>query len=234
MDSDNKYTKMQQKQYDDHASHWSLTDKDHVVGSFNEHNSWPDYDEFLFKSLDTTDKVALDFGCGPGRNIVKFANRFKQIDGIDISSVNLDKAKIWFEHNNLQMTPNLFKNNGVDLSVLADNSYEIIFSTICIQHIRVHEIRYSLFKEFLRVLKPGGAICIQMGFGPGHPRTVGYYDNNYEAEGTNSLCDTRIDNVDEIQSDLEKIGFSNFLFNIRPRGPGDGHNNWIFFQAFKP
>jgi SAM-dependent methyltransferase len=234
MDLNNKYTKMQQSQYDEHASSWTPEDRDHVVGAFDQHNKWKDYDDFLFKNIDTKDKVALDFGCGPGRNIVKFANSFKQIDGTDISDINLSNAKKWCVYNNLTITPTLYKSNGIDISNILSDNYDIIFSTICMQHICVNEIRFNLFKEFFRVLKSGGAICKQMGFGDGHPRTVGYYENNYDAIGTNSLCDTRVNDPNELKSDLEKIGFINFEYDIRPVGPGDGHNNWIFFRAFKP
>lgn len=233
MDPNNKYTKMQQSQYDNEAVHWNITNKDAVVGSFDKHNLWQDYDNFLFKGIETTDKTALDFGCGPGRNIVKFANRFSQIDGADISDVNLEKARVWFAENKLEKVPVLFKNNGIDLGGISSNIYDVVFSTICLQHICVHDIRFSLMKEFHRVLKNDGVICIQMGLGTGHPRTVGYYDNYYDAQHTNSGYDTRVDSPDELRDDLKKIGFTNFEYDIRPVGPGDAHENWIFFRAIK-
>lgn len=224
---------MQKAQYDREASKWSLTDMGWVVGSFGEHNNWKDYDIYLFKDRITEGKIALDFGCGPGRNIVKFANRFSQIDGVDISQNNLSNVGVWCKANNLEMKPNLFHNNGKDLScITTDNYYDIIFSTIAIQHICVYDIRFAIFKDFYRLLKLGGSICIQMGFGK-RENSVGYYDNFIDAAGTNGACDTRIDDVNQIKNDLEKIGFNNFDFDIRPTGPGDGHENWIFFRADK-
>lgn len=232
MQPNNKYSQMQQNQYDAEASIWTPENRDPVVGSFDAHNDWADYDVFLFKNIITTDKIALDFGCGPGRNIVKFANRFQRIDGADISDLNLRNASIWCKINNTPV-PNLFKNNGSDLGLVPSDTYDIVFSTICLQHICVHDIRISLMKEFHRVLKPGGSLCLQMGFGNNHPKTVSYFDNNYDAEFTNSGCDTRIDSPDEPKSDLEKIGFHSFDYDIRPVGPGDHHSNWIFFRAIK-
>lgn len=232
MDSNNKYSQMQQKQYDHEASVWTPDYRDPVVGSFDKHNVWEDYDNFLFKDIPTNGKIALDFGCGPGRNIVKFANRFNRIDGADISGINLKNAALWCQHNNLPI-PIFYQNNGTDLSLVLDNTYDIVFSTICLQHICVHDIRFNLMKEFHRALKPGGAICLQMGFGVGHPITVGYFDNHYDATITNSGCDTRVDSPDELKSDLDKIGFRNFEYDIRPVGPGDAHGGWIFFRAFK-
>ena len=87
------YLKMQNDYYDEYASKWSLSFRDPVVGSYDAHNDWSDYDEYLFKDFDTTGMIALDYGCGPGRNLVKFNSRFERIDGVDISDVNLEKAK---------------------------------------------------------------------------------------------------------------------------------------------
>ena len=91
----NVYTKMQYNHYENEAKTWNINNLNPVVGSFNEHNNWNDY-EFLFNDIENLEeKYVLDFGCGPGRNLVKYNNKFKKIDGVDISQVNLDNAKIW-------------------------------------------------------------------------------------------------------------------------------------------
>lgn len=51
MDDKNKYTVMQQSQYERHANEWSLQNRDPVVGLFDQHNAWKDYDDFLFKGV---------------------------------------------------------------------------------------------------------------------------------------------------------------------------------------
>ena len=231
---DNKYTTMQKTQYEDLASKWTLEDRDHVVGSFDKHNAWPDYDEFLFKDVegDKSLMTLLDFGCGPGRNLVKYNSWFKQVDGVDISEQNIVNAKKWLEFNECKLG-NLYVNNGMDLSVIKNDSYDIIMSTICFQHICVYDIRKNYLKEFYKVLKPGGKLTMQMGFGTNHPRTVDYYENFYDAEGTNSMCDTRVESHEQLKKDLTDIGFKNFKYYIRPVGPCDGHTNWIFFNAEK-
>jgi SAM-dependent methyltransferase len=227
----NKYTLMQQQQYDSDAANWSIDNRDPVVGSFDAHNNHKDYD-LLFEGLETKDKLALDFGCGPGRNIVKFNGLFKQIDGVDISEKNLENANLWLKHNNIDTPCDLFKCNGVDLNIVY-KTYDVIFSTICMQHICVHEIRLNYFKEFYRLLNKDGIISIQMGYGNAHPRTVDYFANHYDALATNSGCDTRIERVEDLENDLVSIGFKNFSYQIRPVGPGDAHSNWIFFRAQK-
>lgn len=234
LNSDNQYTVMQKKQYDVEAERWNLSNLDHVVGSFNEHNNWNDY-EFLFKDFENLEsKKVLDFACGPGRNLVKFSSKFKEIDGIDICEKNLQNALLWINHNNCNPKKHkLILCNGIDLNAIEDNMYDIVMSTIAMQHICVYDIRFNYLKEFYRVLKPGGQITIQMGYGSPSPHTVDYYRNHYEALHTNRGCDTEIADHKQVEKDLLSIGFKNFKYYIRPVGPGDTHPNWIFFNAEK-
>lgn len=228
------YLNMQNSYYDEYAAKWSLDFRDPVVGSYDAHNNWSDYDEFLFKDFDTNGLVALEYGCGPGRNIVKFSNRFLRIDGIDISNVNIEKAKLNVKANGIK-EPNLYVTTGDNLSAIADGVYDVVFAVICFQHICVHEIRFNILKDIHRVLKPGGKLCFQMGYGgKGEIPTAGYYDNNYDAGSTNGHSDVSIQDEQTIFDDLVgKIGFSNYKSDIRPTGPGDNHKNWIWIQVEK-
>ena len=85
-----QYLAMQFKHYEGEANRWSLENRNPVVGGYDKHNNWSDYDEFLFKNFDTKNLVALDYGTGPGRNIIKFNHRFKRIDGVDIGKKNIE------------------------------------------------------------------------------------------------------------------------------------------------
>jgi ubiquinone/menaquinone biosynthesis C-methylase UbiE len=229
---DNKYTAMQLNSYNNEALTWSEDSPDAVVGSFHAHNNWPDY-ELLFKGItDTAKKRILDFACGPGRNIVKYKDRFEQIDGVDISPVNIEKAQCYLASRNITNSV-LYTCNGVDLSVIDSEIYDIVMSTIALQHICVYEIRKNIFKDIYRVLKTGGIFTAQMGFGSPSPSTVNYYDNYYEAPGTNRACDVCIETPDQLKKDLIEIGFSKFKYTITQTGPGDTHPNWIFFNSIK-
>ncbi len=228
---DNAYTQMQKNTYARLSKLWSLTHRDPVVGTFDAHNNHADY-EFLFSGIDTQQKVALDFGCGPGRNIVQYARRFKRIDGVDIDYKNLLNARAWAEHNGVNGFK-LFLCNGIDLSIIKDAEYDFVLSTIVLQHICVHDIRQNYFKEFYRVLKPDGQLSFQMGFGSPSPSTVGYFENRYDAQVTNRGLDTEVSDPEHLKVDLEKVGFQMFEYDIRPTGPGDWHPNWIFVRVRK-
>jgi len=76
LQSDNKYTKMQLDFYNYEASIWSEQNREPVVGSFDAHNNWEDYENLFTEIQNQKEKVGLDFACGPGRNIVKYSHRF--------------------------------------------------------------------------------------------------------------------------------------------------------------
>jgi ubiquinone/menaquinone biosynthesis C-methylase UbiE len=231
IDNNNKYTKMQRDFYNYQASSWSEENREPVVGSFDAHNNWPDYD-FLFERLNNQyQKIGLDFACGPGRNLVKYSRRFKRLDGVDISSINIEKART-YTNNNL-VSPNLYVSNGIDISDIPNNEYDFVMSTIALQHICVYDIRYSIMKDIYRVLNDGGIFTAQMGFGSPSPMTVGYYENYYDAEGTNRICDVCIENIEQLTNDLFNIGFKDFEYKITRVGPGDIHPNWIYFSCIK-
>ena len=91
----------------------------------------------------------------------------------DNNDVNLDKLLKDVYKENL-----LFNTNGRDLQEIESDQYDAVMSTITLQHIPVHEIRFGLFKEFYRVLKSSGWFTAQMGFGKGKFGSVDYYKNH--------------------------------------------------------
>ena len=70
-------------------------------------------------------------------------------------------------------------------------------STIVLQHIAVYDIRFQYLEEFFRVMRPGGLLSFQMGYGEGYGK-AGYYDNHYHAESTNSFHDTLVTSPEQI------------------------------------
>jgi SAM-dependent methyltransferase len=237
--STESYLEMQRTFYQQSASQDLISpgniEGDHVVGSWALHNSWPDYADYLMNEVPkTANWEAIEYGCGPGRNILRWSDLFARIDGVDISEQNLKNAKD-FLGNALppEKFPRLYLTTGDNCGAASSSAYDFAFSTICLQHICVHSVRLSILKDLFRCLRKGGIISVQMGYGVPSPMTVGYFDDHYSAEGTNRACDVAIESPGQIESDLLQIGFKDFRFHIRPVGPGDLHPNWIFFSATK-
>lgn len=233
------YCERMQQIYQSYAAADKVTagniDGDFVVGSWRAHNEWTDYEEFLMRYVPQEPSwVALEYGCGPGRNILRWSSRFARIDGVDLSQINLDHARVFVAGLPPQKAPRLFLTTGIDCADAPKEHYDFAFSTICFQHICVHEVRSSILRSIFECLKPGGRLSAQMGFGSPSPLTVPYFSNYYQAIGTNRACDTEMANAGQIEGDLLKIGFDRFEHWIRPPGPGDCHPNWIFFTAVKP
>lgn len=116
------------------------------------HNNNPDYWDILLQPLRDhperyRDSLALDFGCGRGRNIFNLISfgLFERVDGVDISHSNID----YLRRNYSYLNSNFYKNNGLDLNFIESNQYEFIMSTIVLQHIPVFEIRDSILRELL-------------------------------------------------------------------------------------
>jgi ubiquinone/menaquinone biosynthesis C-methylase UbiE len=231
IDKNNKYTTMQLNFYNKTAETWSEENRNPVVGSFDGHNNWSEYENLFTRLKNQSELIGLDFACGPGRNIVKYNDRFKRLDGVDISPINIEKARSYTSKQGIQT--NLFVSNGVDLDIIQTDTYDFVMSTIALQHICVHEIRYKIMEDVYRVLKSGGMFTAQMGYGFPSPMTVGYYENYYDAKVTNRFCDVCIENPTQLKNDLEKIGFIDFEYIIGNVGPGDCHPNWIYFSALK-
>jgi SAM-dependent methyltransferase len=228
MNSENKYTQMQKNEY--------------AGGTSNhpEHNSNPDYWNILLGDLkdkeNWNDKVALDFACGKGRNVSNMFSlcNWNRVDGIDISIGNIDYNKQTYKNQN----SNWYLNNGIDVSDLKDSEYDFIMSTIALQHIPVYDIRKSLIIDLYRTLKPNGLFSFQMGYGVGLESTLGprsaYFENSYDANGTNSAHDVRIQNEEDVINDLSEMGFVNITTIIRESYSDNGHSQWIYIKAYKP
>ena len=211
--------------------------RDGVVGHYDAHNADEREAEYLFRKIELEEgnkyAVALDFGCGPGRNMIKFDNWFKRIDGADVSEVILECAKKELEEAGLSDPDrNLYLINGYDLSEITDEVYDVVFSIICMQHISDHGWRKSLFSEFWRVLKRGGWLTFQMGYGPGHPISVEYHYRFSDNEDRHR--DVRIEesDVNYLKQDLWDAGFASIEYDIT-EPCNDQHPQWIWVRAFK-
>jgi ubiquinone/menaquinone biosynthesis C-methylase UbiE len=234
--SNEQYTKMQKDYYDNVTTPWDQGGRLEHTERWREHAKWKEFDN-LWRDLpvDTKNCIALDFGCGSGRNLVYYHEKFKRIDGTDLTEQCIENAKqALVECKMWTKDTKLYQGNGIDLSNIPSDMYSVVFSTIVLQHICVHSIRYSYLSEFFRVLKPGGWISIQMGFGQippqFHPHK--YFENANNAKQTNGGDDVLVLDANDIKIDLDKIGFKNYSYTIT-EGSWIGHPQAIWFRAQK-
>lgn len=212
------------------------------------HDSNPDYYNLLLKDISKNpqfwkDKVALDFGCGIGRNvdnILRLAD-WKRVDGCDISGENISRADKFLKSCHPAEKFQLAVTTGTSLQPLEDNTYDFVMSTIVLQHIAVYDIRFSLLSDIYRVMNRDGLFSFQMAqyYDPSIPR-ANYYDNVWDANGTNGALDVNVSNPTNLIDDLVKIGYKNIIFEIRPEWDANNkcymntdRSNWIFVKAFK-
>lgn len=232
VDPTNKYTQMQKQYYDNEGSSGNMNRENH-----RGHNNNPNYWNILISDSlnpEFKNKVGLDFGCGCGRNVINLVNRFKKMEGVDISPQLIktcitNLANMGFDNNKF----GFYACSGTSLDIFENERYDFVMSTIVLQHICVYTIRYNYLSDFFRILKSGGLLSFQMGYGDGHYNTRDYYEDYYDATATNSGCDVKVSDPNQIIGDLQKIGFTNITFEITPRFD-DFHNEWIFVKAYKP
>ena len=118
------------------------------------------------------DVKVVDFACGPGRMVNRARRLFKQVDGIDISEYAIDYARKTFPGSNFYVS------SGIDVGGAPENEYDIVFSTIAIQHIPCKTIRENIFRGIESLLKPDGHMSIQVAFHP--TRTAGVWSPDTE------------------------------------------------------
>jgi SAM-dependent methyltransferase len=101
----------------------------------------------------------LEIGCGAGRVTRALADVFGEVHAVDVSRrmIKLARRALAGKRN-----AHLYKNNGMDLSVLPDIQFDFAFSTIVFQHIPSLEIIESYVREVHRVLRPGALFKFQV------------------------------------------------------------------------
>lgn len=102
-------------------------------------NDFVDYNKYLLAYLPKDQNaIGLEYGCGPGRNIAAWSSYFGRIDGVDISSQNLQNAKTYLSGVlGTEKMPNLCLTQGSNCGDAKSDAYDFAFSVICLQHICV-------------------------------------------------------------------------------------------------
>ena len=99
---------------------------------------------------------ALDFGCGPGRLTRALAGRFETVVGVDISDGMVAAARAL----NGDVDSCEFRvNASSDLRQFDDGEFDLVYSSLVLQHLPDRELVRGYVAEFLRVVAPNGLVA---------------------------------------------------------------------------
>ncbi len=117
-----------------------------------------DWQDFLRQwqqyGMDT--RSCAEIGCGAGRMTRHLAGTFDRVYAFDVSDGMIDRARLAVGKN-----VELAVIDGQHLP-LADGAVQAVFSTHVLQHLDSVDIGLGYFREFCRVLGPGGSIMIHL------------------------------------------------------------------------
>ncbi len=100
----------------------------------------------------------LDFGCGVGRLTQGFAPSFAECTGVDIAASMIRRAD---RLNRFGPQVRYVHNDRPDLAVFPDGHFDLVFSTIVLQHMP-EALSTAYIREFLRVCANGGTVVFQL------------------------------------------------------------------------
>jgi SAM-dependent methyltransferase len=103
---------------------------------------------------------ALDFGCGVGRLTRALAEHFESSTGVDVSTPMIEQARELNRDQGERCT--FLVNASEDLRVFEDESFDLVYSRLVLQHMPNPGMIRSYLREFGRVLRPGGLLAVQL------------------------------------------------------------------------
>ena len=175
------------------------------------HNLDPEYIRFIMGPIVNEpekwkDKIALDFGCGCGRNIKNLldAADFKRVDGCDISRQNAEYSKNYVNKFYAEDKCKTWENDGFTLEPAPDNEYDLVMSHIVFQHISSYAIRFSILHDIYSVLKPGGMINVHF---MDLEESVLYKEDYPFSQKDFKILNCRVENKNNLIEDFKDIGF---------------------------
>lgn len=125
------------------------------------------------------DAVTLHIGCGIGRIEHHLRHRVRRCVGVDVSPSMIKRARALVHHDDVEFR----STNGTDLSALADESFDLVYSFLVFQHLPRRQFRRYV-NEVYSKLVDGGRFVFQMmidetGAAPdppaSHPYGLRYY-----------------------------------------------------------
>jgi ubiquinone/menaquinone biosynthesis C-methylase UbiE len=242
-----EYLNMQHTKYQERASTAVMTNSgvipitDGVVGSYLDQEKFP-YDSNILKHFtkNPAESSILEYGCGPGRNLLRLAPKFKYVAGVDISEQNIKNSEILFHQLNNYSNVSLYVTTGDNIPI-HDRTFDVVFEVICLQHICSYTIRKRILTDMARICSPGGIVVCQFGFNY-EMRTdqrarfyVDYYaDQLIGVPDTNGASDCCVLEEAQLSKDFEEIGLKVVEIWHTDRVLDTHHDNWVWICGKKP
>lgn len=222
-----------------------------VIGNLAWHENFPYVKNLLagIPPLPPRPRIA-DWGGGPGRMLKRFDAVAGVLDCIDISSYGLAYLAEIYKGDDRVHT---YETSGIDVGNAPENFYDLVYSTIALQHVPSRTIRRNIFRGVHNILAQDGYMSFQMAYHPtyvagkwSHDTEHATYDSDYwNAAATNGHADVVITEADLplLRQDLEEI-FSDVTFtfeNVSEKyaNLGGAHHapywssDWIFLKGRK-
>jgi 2-polyprenyl-3-methyl-5-hydroxy-6-metoxy-1,4-benzoquinol methylase len=175
--------------------------------------------EDITAPVDTSMRI-LDFGCGVGRVMEAIVDLgLENVDGVDISQAMLEHAAASPTLRNSRFWPT----NGHDVGGAPENSYDLAYSLICLNHVSMRQTRIDIMRSLGRALKPGGTVVLEFLYYPSIqssqiPLPHVPWNQNRTSVGTNSAADVWLtpDMLGELADDM-RLAFRDIaLHDIEP------------------
>lgn len=102
--------------------------------------------------------VCVEVGCGPGRMTGALAARFDRVIALDVSPAMLERARAAVPAGNVEFR----LVSGERLDGVAGGEADVVVCYLVLQHLPRRALVERYFREFERVLRPGGEAFVQL------------------------------------------------------------------------
>jgi SAM-dependent methyltransferase len=197
-------------------------------------SDWQDFSSH-WQQYGVSSENCLEIGCGAGRMTRQLATFFDHVQAVDVSEDMINRARKAMPKDNVVFSVI----DGLHLPQ-CDGCMKAIFTTHVLQHLDNEDIGFAYFREFFRVLQPGGTIMVHL---PVYqfPKDAGSFGAllRYEFAAHRALSDFKADimrrlgvkimrgtlySIRSLTAQLAQLGFKNIEFRIFPlKSNGDYH-----------
>ena len=158
--------------------------------------------KYIEKYLKPGDRI-LEVGAGTGVYSLYYANKGYQVDALELVQANIDVLKTKIKDN---MNINVIQGNALDLSMYADNTFDVTLVLGPLYHLFKNEEDEQAIREAIRVTKPNGKILIAFILFDISMLIWGFQDKNiYNNYGENK----------QVSLDFKPNNKEELVFNVR-------------------